>query len=281
MSSNGNTQLIFTLQGDQNQLVANFGPFLPLQLSGTLQDMLNVIADTEATVQTAVTAAQSPATATMDLVGYFLGVIVASQPILKAVTPQALTLPQGLVGSYAYCDTAPTGNVSCPINKISAGVVTPIGSVNFNAGYTTGTFTFTKDITTSPGDVVEVLAPPSIDPTFSGPSFGLSGTVPVAAGNVVIKTTGYTPFSLDRSGLLVMNTEDPVVNTLPAATGVSGGFPNGWRTGFLNIGTGVVTLAVQTGVYLNGKLDGTIALATGQSAQVWTDGTNWFAAVGA
>lgn len=48
------TELVFTLQGDQNQLVANFGPFLPMQLSGTLQDMINIIADTEATVETAV-----------------------------------------------------------------------------------------------------------------------------------------------------------------------------------------------------------------------------------
>ncbi|MEX3923090.1 hypothetical protein AB4Y36_03575 [Paraburkholderia sp. BR10936] len=281
MSSNGNTQLIFTLQGDQNQLVANFGPFLPLQLSGTLQDMLNVIADTEEAVQTAVTAALSPATSTLDLVGYFLGVIVPSQPILKAVTPQSVTLPQGLTGSFAYCDTAPTTAVSCPINRSTAGVTTQIGSVNFAAGYTTGTFTFASDVTTLPGDVIEVLAPPSIDATFAGPSLGLSCNVSVAAGYVVEKQAAYTPMTLDRNGLIVMNAGDGTVNTLPAGTGTGGGFPNGWRTGFLNISPSVLTLAVQSGASLNGVLNGTIALVHGQSAELWTDGANWFATVGA
>lgn len=62
MSDNGIPQLIFTIEGSQQTLVASFGPYLPMQLSGTLQDMLNIIADTEATVQTAVQSANTATT---------------------------------------------------------------------------------------------------------------------------------------------------------------------------------------------------------------------------
>lgn len=291
MASNGNTQLIFTLQGDQNELVANFGPYLPMQLEGTLQDMLNILGNTEETVQTAVALVNqaateaaavslAPATATFDLVGYCLGVLIAAQPMLKAITPQAVTLPANLPGSYAYCDTAPTTNVTCPINRISAGVTTTVGSANFAAGYTTGTFTFASDVSTLPGDVIEILAPASVDPTLEGPAFGLSATITVAAGYVMLKQAAYTPMTVDRSALLVMNTAEAVVNMLPAGTGYTGSFPNGWRTSFLNIGAGTVTLVVPSGASLNGSVNGTIALTTGQGAQVWTDGSNWFAMVG-
>ncbi|WP_175658229.1 SPRY domain-containing protein [Burkholderia vietnamiensis] len=63
MSGNGPTQLILTLEGDQNQLVANFGPYLPIQVNGTLQSMINTIAGAEASVQAATQAAANASTA--------------------------------------------------------------------------------------------------------------------------------------------------------------------------------------------------------------------------
>ncbi|MEZ0602970.1 hypothetical protein ACAX43_12565 [Paraburkholderia sp. IW21] len=56
------TQLIFTLDGDQGQIAANFGPYLPIQVSGTLQDMLNTIEQVEVSVSTASAAATTSAT---------------------------------------------------------------------------------------------------------------------------------------------------------------------------------------------------------------------------
>ncbi|SAK46407.1 hypothetical protein AWB76_00906 [Caballeronia temeraria] len=53
------TELIFTLDGDQGQIAASFGAFLPIAMSGTLQDTLNTIAAAETSVANAVQASQN------------------------------------------------------------------------------------------------------------------------------------------------------------------------------------------------------------------------------
>ncbi|KVG33877.1 hypothetical protein [Burkholderia diffusa] len=222
----------------------------------------------------------APATANMDLVSYFVGSIAASQTLMKAVTPQPLTLPSGLTGSYAYCDTAPTGSISCTINKISGGSTTAIGSVNFAAGATTGTFTFSSAVTTAAGDVVQVVAPSVADATFAGPQIGLAGTIPVNAGAVAVQTSAYTFQPTDRNALNVMNNAGATSSALPTPTGTSGNYPNGWRTKFSNIGAGTATLTVPSGLSLDGVTNGTIVLSQYQSVGLWTDGTNWFSTRG-
>jgi hypothetical protein len=52
-------QLTFTLQTDQGTLVSTFGQFMPIPVSGTLQNMVNLIANTESTVQSAIDAANT------------------------------------------------------------------------------------------------------------------------------------------------------------------------------------------------------------------------------
>ncbi|MGY6156647.1 beta strand repeat-containing protein [Paraburkholderia graminis] len=47
------TRLIFTLQGDEQTLVANFGAYLPIQINGTLQNVLGQIAAVTAAEQAA------------------------------------------------------------------------------------------------------------------------------------------------------------------------------------------------------------------------------------
>lgn len=224
--------------------------------------------------------ALAPGTATNNLTGYFLGVIVANQPILQAVTPQPLTLPQGLSGSYAYADTAPAEDIVCPIMLSSGNVATQIGTVNFAANEATGTFTFPNEVTTNAGDIIEVFAPATIDPFFYGPSFGITGTQVVAAGFVVTKVAGYTPNAIDRKAKIVMNAPGAVTNVMPAGTGTSGAFPNGWECNFLNIGASPCTIAVPAGSHLNGVLNGTINLNQGVGAKVFTDGTDWFLQIG-
>ncbi|MFM0554786.1 hypothetical protein P0D69_28020 [Paraburkholderia sediminicola] len=59
MSSDGTTRLIFTLQADQQTLVASFGQYLPIQINSTLQSVLNDISDAQASVQSALNAATS------------------------------------------------------------------------------------------------------------------------------------------------------------------------------------------------------------------------------
>ncbi|WP_233343627.1 hypothetical protein [Burkholderia cepacia] len=218
----------------------------------------------------------APVTANMDLVTYFIGSMPSLQVLLNAVTPQPLTLPAGLAGSYAYCDTAPTGSVSCTINRISGGTTTAIGSINFAAGSTTGTFTFSSAVTTTAGDTIQVTAPSSVDATFAGPRFGLAGTTPVNAGGMAIQTSSYTFQPTDRNSLNAMNSATATSSALPTPTGSSGNYPGGWRTTFSNIGAGTATLTVPSGLSLDGVINGTLALAQYQSATLWTDGANWF-----
>ncbi|MGR3905828.1 hypothetical protein Q3A80_02195 [Burkholderia sp. SR8] len=221
--------------------------------------------------------ASAPATASMDLVSYFVGAMGASQVILNAITPQPLTLPASLTGSYAYCDTAPTNAVTCTINQVnSSGTATAIGSVNFAAGSKTGTFTFSSAVTTNAGDRVQVVAPSTVDSTFAGPTIGLAGTTPVNAGTVAVQTAAYTFQPTDRNALNVMNSASATSSALPTATGTSGNYPNGWRTSFSNIGAGTATLTVPSGASLDGVTNGTLALTQNQGVTVWTDGTNWF-----
>jgi hypothetical protein len=60
MSSNGTTRLVFTLEGDQQTLIANFGAYLPIQINGTLQSIVSDIASIQATL-TAATNAETAA----------------------------------------------------------------------------------------------------------------------------------------------------------------------------------------------------------------------------
>lgn len=52
-------QLTFTMQTDQGTLVSSFGPFMPIPVSGTLADIVNLIADTQSKVDQATTAADN------------------------------------------------------------------------------------------------------------------------------------------------------------------------------------------------------------------------------
>jgi hypothetical protein len=114
--------------------------------------------------------------APVDVISYYPGVPTASAVLLSATSAQPWTFPASLTGSYAHCDTAPTAAVTCNIVKISSGTSTTIGSVNFAASATTGTFTFTSAVTTLAGDRIRVIAPSSPDATFAGPDIALLGT---------------------------------------------------------------------------------------------------------
>lgn len=118
-------------------------------------------------------AAAGSGTAYLNMLAYSAGTPGGSAKLLQAIAPQAKTLPINLTGSYAYCDVAPTASVACTINKISGGSTTAIGSVNFAASATTGTFTFSSAVSLAAGDMVQVVAPATPDATFAGPTLAL------------------------------------------------------------------------------------------------------------
>lgn len=224
----------------------------------------------------------TPTTADYALAGYCMGLLVPQQPLMRTITPQAITLPANLPNSFAYCDSAPTSTVICMLNRVSGGVTTQIGTVTFAAGTFSGTYQMSQAVTTTPGDYIEVRAPATVDATFSGPSFGIAAKIVVGGGTVYTKAESYTPQPQDRNCLFAMNATGAVANTLPKPTGTSGNFPNGWSCYFVNISGATVTLVAPGGVSLNGVANGSIAIppGNGNGALVRTDGTNWFAILG-
>lgn len=110
-----------------------------------------------------------------DMHYYFPGPALynASQVLVVDNQIENVTLPTGLVGSRATCDVAPTGSVSVAIKKNGSS----IGSIDFAANATAGTFTFSSDVIfTSGGDQLTLVAPSTPDTTFTGLAVSLHGT---------------------------------------------------------------------------------------------------------
>ncbi len=98
------------------------------------------------------------------------GYPTAGAEIWSAEPARNVTLPAGLTNSPTpSCDIASTGSVSLTINKVSGGVPTAVGSINFASGSSTGTVTFASAVTLNgTGDYLSVLSPSPSDATFSG-----------------------------------------------------------------------------------------------------------------
>ncbi|MDE3038285.1 MAG: phage tail protein [Pseudomonadota bacterium] len=107
-----------------------------------------------------------------DIAGFLPGIPTAGQTLFRIEMVRAVTLPASLTGSRAVCQTAPTGAITLPIKQNG----TSIGSINFAASATTGTFTFASQVILNPGDVLELDAPNPADATFAGPSYTITGT---------------------------------------------------------------------------------------------------------
>lgn len=87
------------------------------------------------------------------------------------VAAGAFSLPSGLTGSSASAGTAATAAASITITKNGAS----IGSVNFAAGQTVGTFTFTAQTAFSAGDRLGFVAQATADATLADIAVTLKG----------------------------------------------------------------------------------------------------------
>lgn len=90
-----------------------------------------------------------------DVAGGELGAVTADGLVAYFLTVRSFQLPASLTGSYAACVTAPSSAISFDIKKNGASV----GSINFTASATSGTFTFPSATTFAAGDVLKVVAP--------------------------------------------------------------------------------------------------------------------------
>lgn len=127
-----------------------------------------------------------------DIIGYWRNRLPADDTLIHRIEMvRQLTLPQDLVGSLASCEIAPTGNVSCTL-LINGGVV---GSMDFAASATVGTFVFPAPITLMASDLWEVSPPTPRDDTFADLSWTIVGLLPgitLPTGPVIVGPTGPT-----------------------------------------------------------------------------------------
>jgi hypothetical protein len=112
-------------------------------------------------------------------IAYFLGDTgtppTSNQNLLRHPISGNLTsvvFAAGLSGSYAGCIAAPTSTFTITIKKANVSV----GTITILAGQTTGSFTFSSPVTTSPGDLWDFIAQSGLDGTIAGIYFNISGT---------------------------------------------------------------------------------------------------------
>lgn len=86
--------------------------------------------------------------------GIEVGAAMAAHVLVRAVV-----LPSGLAGSKASLLTAPASALSFGLVKGT----TAIGSINFAAGATVGTFTFTADVACAIDDTIRLIRPATVD----------------------------------------------------------------------------------------------------------------------
>jgi hypothetical protein len=112
-----------------------------------------------------------------DLVSFMPDVPAASS-IIRIAIVRSIILPVGLPQLVCRAKIAPSSSVTVTLNKVSGGVTTAIGTLNWTAGITTCTATFTSDIDFIDGDLVEELFPAIADTTFADVAIGLPGIRP-------------------------------------------------------------------------------------------------------
>jgi hypothetical protein len=110
---------------------------------------------------------------------------VASEVLQTISVNRAFTLPEDLVGSSGESVTAPAASVSYPIHKNGS----PIGTIDFALGVNTATFTFAADISFVADDLIEILAPATLDTTHNQIAWSLASSLdgPLFIGDEVLQ----------------------------------------------------------------------------------------------
>jgi hypothetical protein len=112
--------------------------------------------------------------------GYDLGSFMPGLPDVSAIirlpVVRPIILPAGLPQLVCTAKTAPTSAASVSLNKVSGGITSGIGFLDWNAASTTCHVTgslLTSDFSFVSGDVVEEVFPASPDATFADITIGL------------------------------------------------------------------------------------------------------------
>ncbi|KVX44171.1 hypothetical protein WL05_22880 [Burkholderia ubonensis] len=221
---------------------------------------------------------------------------VANSPVTSsgtlAVTWANATANQVLAGPASGAAAAPTirALVGADIPPFTgSGASHTTGGVP-DPGATAGTTRFLREDSTwavPPGSGGGGGTVTSVGGTGGVETDQASGAAITSSGSVranllpSVVTSAHTFVTGDRGAAIITNSSSAVTQTLPAATGSSGNFPNGWFCDLTSIGTGTTTVAVPSGAQLDGVTNGTIALSQFGGVRAFTDGTNWFTRRGA
>ena len=100
------------------------------------------------------------------------GIMNNSEMLLQYVLPVGISIPSGATGSYAIANIAATASTTVQINKNGSS----IGSINWGASSTTGTYTFTSAVTFAAGDVLQLVAPSTADTTLANVGITIAAT---------------------------------------------------------------------------------------------------------
>lgn len=103
--------------------------------------------------------------------------IQSNEYLLDHIVSRAFTLPANFAGSQAGCGTNPTATYVLAVFQTTAGVTTQIGTITIatNGAVTLAT-TGGAAFAFSPGDVIAVQAPSTVDGTIARVRFTLRGT---------------------------------------------------------------------------------------------------------
>ncbi|MFP3554248.1 hypothetical protein SB861_26605 [Paraburkholderia sp. SIMBA_049] len=107
-----------------------------------------------------------------DVPMFFPGIPANAQLMARIVVPRVVVFPSGLTGSYASSVGAATASATLTLARNGSN----IGTVNFAAGATSGTFTFGSPVATAAGDVLTLTNQATADATLGNISVTLTGT---------------------------------------------------------------------------------------------------------
>lgn len=105
------------------------------------------------------------------------GVMDDAERLTVYLVTAAMTIPAGAVGSLAHSEVTATGASSLPLSKVSGGVTTSIGTVDFSAGVAAGVVVIASDVTLAVGDRLIISAPATADATLADVSISIKGTL--------------------------------------------------------------------------------------------------------
>lgn len=106
-----------------------------------------------------------------DLTTYIRGKPVASEIVYSFLCPRSFAWPELLTGSFATATVAATASSTFAVTRNDA----PIGSFTFPASGSTATFTFSSAVTFNSGDVIQIVAPATPDPTLANIAVTFAG----------------------------------------------------------------------------------------------------------